>query len=121
MFDRKGSLTLQGFRGSGADWMEQYKPYIEDGQTVFVSLLKVYGPETNDLVLQPRKRGIGRVILAGMADNACIESHMRERPEQGFEVAVVHDTTVAPQVPDGEGYQVAFGEFPIPCERRLAD
>lgn len=41
MFDRKGSLTLQGFRGSGADWMEQYKPYIEDGQTVVVSLLKV--------------------------------------------------------------------------------
>lgn len=72
-------------------------------------------------MLQPRKRGIGRVILAGMAANACIESHMRERPEQGFEVAVVHDTTEAPHVPDGEGYQAAFGEFPIPCERRPAD
>ncbi len=111
MFDRKGSLTLEGFLGSGADWMEQYKPYIEDGQTVIVSPHKVYGPETNDLVLQLRKRGIGRVILAGMAANVCIESHMRELLEQGFEVAVVQDATAAPQVPDGDGYQAALVNF----------
>lgn len=111
MFDRKGSLTLDGFRGSGADWMEQYKPFIEDGQTVIVSPHKVYGPETNDLVLQLRKRRIGRVILAGMAANVCIESHMRELLEQGFEVAVVQDATAAPQVPDGDGYQAALVNF----------
>jgi hypothetical protein len=57
MFDRKGSLTLDGFRRSGADWMEQYKAFIEDGQTVIVSPHKVYGPETKDLVLELRKRG----------------------------------------------------------------
>lgn len=34
MFDRKGALSLDGFEGSGADWLERYKPYIEDGQTV---------------------------------------------------------------------------------------
>ncbi|MDN5940960.1 MAG: cysteine hydrolase [Nitrospira sp.] len=111
MFDRKGSLTLEGFVGSGADWMEQYKPYIEDGETIIVSPHKVYGPETNDLVLQLRKRGIGRVILAGMAANVCIESHMRELLEQGFEVAVVQDATAAPQVPDGDGYQAALVNF----------
>ena len=31
MFDRKGALNVDGFAGSGADWLEQYKPYIEDG------------------------------------------------------------------------------------------
>jgi nicotinamidase-related amidase len=56
MFDREGNLTLEGFRGSGADWLEQYKPYIEDGKTIITSPHKVYGPESNDLALQLRKR-----------------------------------------------------------------
>lgn len=81
MFDRKGPLKLENFHGSGADWLERYKPYIEDGQTVIVSPHKVYGPESNDLVLQLRKRGIDKVILAGMSANLCVESHMREIDE----------------------------------------
>ena len=28
---------------------------------------KVYGPEKNDLMLQPRKRGINKVILTGVS------------------------------------------------------
>ena len=28
MFDRKGALSTEGFEGSGADWLEQYKKYI---------------------------------------------------------------------------------------------
>ena len=48
-FDRKGSLTLDGFKGSGADWLERFKPYIEDGKTIVVSPHRVWGPETNDL------------------------------------------------------------------------
>ena len=52
MFGRKGALTTEGFSGSGADWLERYKPYIEDGSTIIASPHKVYGPETNDLVLQ---------------------------------------------------------------------
>ena len=78
MFDRKGALNVDGLTGSGADWLEQYKPYIEDGKTVIVSPHKVYGPETNDLVLQLRKRGKSKVILAGMSANLCTEGHMRE-------------------------------------------
>ena len=58
MFDRKDALNLEGFRGSGADWLARYKKYIDDGETVVVSPHKVYGPETNDLVLKLRKRGI---------------------------------------------------------------
>lgn len=36
MFARKGVLNLDGFSRSGADWLERFKPYIEDGKTVVV-------------------------------------------------------------------------------------
>jgi len=111
MFDRAGPLTLEGFEGSGADWLAVYKPYINDGKTVVTSPHKVYGPESNDLALQLRKRGIDRVILAGMSANLCVESHMRELLEQGFEVAVVKDATAAAKVPDGNGYDAALVNF----------
>jgi len=111
MFDRKGALTTEGFEGSGADWLERYKPYINDGVTVITSPHKVYGPETNDLVLQLRKRGIDKVILGGMSANLCTESHMRELLEQGFEVAVVSDATAAAQVEEGDGYAAAMINF----------
>jgi len=111
MFDRKGALTTEGFEGSGADWLEIYKPYINDGKTVISNPHKVYGPETNDLVLQLRKRGIDKIILGGMSANLCTESHMRELMEQGFEVAVVSDATAAAIVAEGDGYQSALVNF----------
>lgn len=111
MFDRKGALTVEGLEGSGADWLAQYKPLIEDGNTVVASPHKVYGPESNDLALQLRKRGIDKVILAGMSANLCVESHLRELLEQGFEVAVVKDATAAAQTPDIDGYAAALTNF----------
>jgi nicotinamidase-related amidase len=111
MFDRKGALTTEGFEGSGADWLEQYKKYINDGATVVSNPHKVYGPETNDLVLQLRKRGIDKIILGGMSANLCTESHMRELMEQGFEVAVVSDATAAAIVEEGNGYESALVNF----------
>ena len=111
MFDRKGALTTEGFEDSGADWLEQYKRYINDGETVVSNPHKVYGPETNDLVLQLRKRGIDKVILGGMSANLCTESHMRELIEQGFEVAVVSDATAAAIVEEGNGYEAALVNF----------
>ena len=90
MFDRKGPLNLDGFRGSGADWLESYKPYIQDRKTIVASPHQLYGPETNDLTMQLRKRLINKIILGGMSANLCVESHMRELREQGFEVAVVN-------------------------------
>ncbi len=111
MFDRKSPLSLDGFEGSGADYMPQYKPYIEDGKTIQCSPHKVYGPETNDLALQLRKMGVDQVILAGMSANLCTESHMRELLEQGFEVAVVSDGTAAAMLPEGDGYLAALTNF----------
>ena len=112
MFDRPGPLTLDGFEGSGADWLEEYKPLINDGQTIVVSPHKVYGPETNDLVLQLRKRKVDTVYLGGMSANLCVESHLREMLEQGFEVIVVADATAAAISPDlGDGYASALTNF----------
>jgi nicotinamidase-related amidase len=108
-FARRGALTLEGFTGSGADWLERFKPYIEDGQTIVVSPHKIWGPQTNDLVLQLRRRSISKVILGGMIANMCVESHLRELLEQGFEVAVITDATAGPRHPElGDGYAAAM-------------
>ena len=112
MFARRGALTLDGFEGSGADWLERYKPYLNDGRTVVASPHKVYGPASNDLSLQLRKRGIDKVVLAGMSANLCVEAHLRQLLEDGFEVVVVKDATAAAQHPDlGDGYQAALINF----------
>jgi len=108
-FARRGPLTLEGFANSGADWLDRFKPYIEDGKTIIVSPHKVWGPQTNDLVLQLAKRRISKIILGGMLANICVESHLREFLERGFEVAIVKDATAGPRHPTwGDGYQAAM-------------
>ena len=111
MFGRQGAYTTDGFAGSGADFLPAYQHHIHDGQTVIASPHKIVGPESNDLVLQLRKRGVNQVILAGMAANLCVEGHMRELVEQGFEVAVVKDATAGPRLPEGDGYLAALVNF----------
>ena len=111
MFDRKDALNLDGFENSGADWLQKYKKYIDNDNAIVTSPHKVYGPETNDLVLQLRKRGIDKIILGGMSANLCTESHMRELLEQGFEVAVVKDATAAAKLPGLDGYKAAVSNF----------
>ena len=112
MFDRSGALSLDGFSKSGADWLERYKSLIEDGKTIVVSPHKVYGPENNDLILQLRKRNISKVILGGMSANLCVEAHLRELLEQGFEVIVVRDATAGARHPElGDGYSAALINF----------
>ena len=112
MFDRTGPLDLAGFEGSGADWLPLFAKYINDGKTVVTSSHKVYGPESNDLVLQLRKRGKSKVLLGGMSANLCVEAHLRELLEQGFEVTVVKDATAGARHPElGDGYKSALSNF----------
>ncbi|MEZ5713762.1 MAG: cysteine hydrolase [Paracoccaceae bacterium] len=95
-FKVAGATAYDGFEGSGADFYGPLKEMILDGQTVITSPHKVYGPESNDLALQLRQRGIQTVILGGFAANLCVDSHMRELTEQGFSVVVVKDAVGAP-------------------------
>jgi len=111
-FSRTGPLDLTGFAGSGADWLPEFTPFIDDGRTVVASPHKVFGPQTNDVVLQLRKLGMRRVILGGMLANMCVEAHLRDLLEQGFEVAVVADATAGPRHPQwGDGYQAAMVNY----------
>ena len=111
MFDRKGPLTTEGFEGSGADFMPEYKQYILDGKTIIASPHKIYGPEANDLNLQLRKARIDKVILAGMSANLCVQAHLHELLEMGYEVAVVRDATAGAMLPEGDGYLAAIINF----------
>jgi nicotinamidase-related amidase len=103
MFDRGDQLNTEGFEGSGADWLDLYKPYIAKDYVTVTGPHKVFGPEQNDLSLQLRKQKIDKVILAGMSGNLCVESHLRELLEDGFEVAVVGDATASAIIPNLDG------------------
>ncbi|RDJ13919.1 isochorismatase family protein [Rhizobium grahamii] len=111
IFDRKGPYTLDGFEGSGADFLADFKKYIEDGKTIIASPHKLYGPQVNDLSFQLRKQGVTQIVLAGMLANMCVESHLRQFLEEGFEVAVVRDAVAAPKLPEGDGNLAALINF----------
>jgi biuret amidohydrolase len=93
---RAAPIDARTFDGSGADFLERYKPFIYDGKTVITSPHKVYGPESNDLLLQLRSQGVDTVVLGGLAANLCTDSHMRALAEGGFKVFVVKDAVAAP-------------------------
>ena len=93
---RTNLTDTTSFEGSGADYFELYKPYIEDAKTIQVAPHKMYGPESNDLIYQLRSHGIDTVILGGMVANLCVDSHMRSLMENGFTVYVVKDAVGAP-------------------------
>ena len=111
MFDRADALSTNGFEDSGADWLDNYKEYISGDNVIVTSPHKVYGPESNDLALQLRKHGFSKILLAGMSANLCVESHLRELVENGFEVSVVKDATAAAILPDLNGYEAALVNF----------
>ena len=48
---------------------------------------------TGDANLQLRQYGIQTVIMTGMSANLCVESHLRDATEHGFEVIVIEDAT----------------------------
>ena len=108
LVDRKGALTLDGFEGSGADFPERYKPYLLDGKTIITSPHKSYSTSTNDMILQLRRYRVEKIILAGPVGNLCVEGHMRDFIENGFEVAMVRDATGGARNEEGSGYDAAL-------------
>lgn len=118
MFERKGQTTGEGLEGSGADWLEIYKPYIKEGKNIIVTAPhKLFGPENNDLILQLRKRGINKVIVCGMSGNLCAESHLRELQERGFEAAVILDATASAKLPGMDADEAARINFTLLAEK----
>ncbi|WP_373494996.1 cysteine hydrolase [Aquiflexum sp.] len=108
MFTRKGRLNLQGFESSGADFLDEFKPYLNSDNVVLCNPHKVYGPQTTDLNLQLRKYKIQKVLMCGMSTNLCVESHTRHLLEEGFEVAVIADASGSAKLPGLDTFQAAL-------------
>jgi nicotinamidase-related amidase len=108
LLDRKDPLSLEGFTGSGADFPERYKPYLRGENTIITSPHKAYGTSTNDMILQLRRYRVEQIVLAGPVGNLCVEAHLRDFIEHGFQVAMVRDATAGARNEEGDGYQAAL-------------
>ncbi|WP_109477052.1 isochorismatase family protein [Paraburkholderia sp. C35] len=105
---RKDPVDLEGFAGSGADYPERYKKYLQDGKTANTSPHKGASARTNDVLKQLRMRRIEKVIMAGPVANICLEGHMRDIIEEGMEVAMVRDAVAGGRNEEGDAYLAAM-------------
>jgi nicotinamidase-related amidase len=108
LLNRSDPLTAADLEGSGADFPQRYKPYIQHPDTIVTSPHKAYGTSTNDMILQLRRYRIEKIVLAGPVGNLCVESHLRDFIEHGFEVAMVRDATAGASNEEGDGYHAAL-------------
>ena len=51
------------------------------------------------------------MFLAGMSANLCVEAHMRDLIEDGFEIAIAKDATAGAILPKGDAYEAALLNF----------
>ncbi|MDX3265860.1 isochorismatase family protein [Streptomyces sp. MI02-2A] len=108
---RVDPVSLDGFVGSGADYPEHLKKYLMDGRTANISPHKGMSSDSNDLIKQLRLRRVEKVIMAGPVGNLCLEAHMRDIFEAGFEIAMVRDAVAAGRNEEGDGYQAAMVNY----------
>lgn len=108
MYEREGQLDMEGFKDSGADFLDEFKQYLSNGNIVLCNPHKIYGPQTTDLTLQLRKHNIQKVLMAGMSTNLCLESHTRHLLEEGFEVGVIADASASAKLPGMDTFQAAL-------------
>lgn len=76
-------------------WGHEFHPeLIPDDNTVVMNPHKgLSNFQTGDANLQLRQYGIQTLIMTGMSANLCVESHLRDATENGFDVIVVADAT----------------------------
>jgi nicotinamidase-related amidase len=79
--------------GEGSDFVPELAP--DDNTFVLSPHKQLSGFWSNDVQAQLRQRGIDTLVLAGMSANLCVESHLRDAVENGFEVVAVTDATAA--------------------------
>ncbi len=61
--DRKGAFDARWvlYIIGGRFFMQEFKPFIEDGKTIIASPHKLYGPQSNEPMLQLRKQRIDKI------------------------------------------------------------
>jgi biuret amidohydrolase len=112
---RADPVSLDGFIGSGADYPEHLKKYLMDGHTTNTSPHKGYSCLSNDLIKQLRMRRVEKCIVAGPVGNLCLEAHVRDLIEAGFEVVVVRDAIAAGRNEEGDGWTAAMVNYRFIC------
>lgn len=90
MFERR----MFDASGKGSEFMPELAPGPE---TIVLSPHKALsGFWANDIQIQLRQRDVQTIIMGGMAANLCVESHLRDAAENGFDVIVVKDAVAGP-------------------------
>jgi nicotinamidase-related amidase len=107
LVERQSPLNFDDVPGSGADVPDRFRKYMQDSATTITSRHVSYAP-TNDLVLLLRRRDIEKVIMAGPAANLCLEDHMRNLIQNGFEIIMVRDAVAGAVNEEGSGYDAAM-------------
>jgi len=103
MFDRK--MFKKGTWG--ADFHPQLVP--DDNTFVFSPHKGLSNFWSGDINIQLRQRNIQKIVLAGMSANLCVESHLRDAIEHGFDVIVVKDATTGPGPEATQAAQTNYG------------
>ena len=104
MFDRKMFRT--------GTWGAEFHPQLAPDENTFVLSphKALSGFWAGDISIQLRQRNIDTIILVGMSANLCVESHLRDAEENGFEVIVVKDATAGP---GREATQAAYVNYSL--------
>ncbi|MGQ0668909.1 MAG: cysteine hydrolase family protein [Actinomycetota bacterium] len=93
--------------GKGAEFLPVLAP---SSDTIVLSPHKALsGFWANDIQLQLRQRDVQTIVLAGMSANLCVESHLRDAAENGFDVIVVKDATAGPGEAATQAAYVNYG------------
>jgi nicotinamidase-related amidase len=76
-------------------WGAEFHPQLQPNEnTIILAPHKALSNFwTGDIAIQLRQRNLQTIILAGMSANLCVESHLRDAIEHGFDVIVVKDAT----------------------------
>ena len=111
MFERK--MFNRG--GWGAEFHPELAP--NEGTVLCAPHKGLSGFHTSDVDIQLRKRGIDTVLLCGMSANLCVESHLRDAEERGYEVIVINDATAAP---GEDAYRAALTNYSFIAHESIA-
>ncbi|KAI1426028.1 Isochorismatase-like protein [Xylaria sp. FL1777] len=77
----------------GARFFEGLEPDFDAGDVVVSKHWNSSSFANTDLDYQLRKRGISKVVFAGLVANTCIESTARYAYEHGYEITMLSDAT----------------------------
>ena len=104
-------MMFEGKMFHKGTWGAEFHPDLvpDDNTFVLAPHKALSGFWSGDIGIQFRQRNIDTIVLAGMSANLCVESHLRDAQENGFEVLVVKDATTGPGPDATQAAMVNYG------------